>query len=61
MVGTFGPVGISVLVGSFVFGLGMQLGGGCGSGTLLHPSNTNEPTSTEMPTGPKVPTMTVPK
>jgi len=35
MVGTFGPVGISVMVGSFVFGLGMQLGGGCGSGTLF--------------------------
>lgn len=29
------PVGISVLVGAFVFGLGMQLGGGCGSGTLF--------------------------
>jgi len=35
MVGTFGPVGISVLAGSFMFGLGMQLGGGCGSGTLF--------------------------
>jgi len=29
-----GPVGISVIVGSFLFGIGMQLGGGCGSGTL---------------------------
>lgn len=29
-----GPVGISVLVGAFIFGIGMQLGGGCGSGTL---------------------------
>ena len=28
------PVGISVLVGAFMFGIGMQLGGGCGSGTL---------------------------
>lgn len=28
------PVGVSVLVGAFVFGTGMQLGGGCGSGTL---------------------------
>ena len=28
------PVGISVLVGAFLFGIGMQLGGGCGSGTL---------------------------
>lgn len=29
------PVGVSVLVGSFVFGIGMQLGNGCGSGTLF--------------------------
>ncbi|MGE5147985.1 MAG: YeeE/YedE family protein [Candidatus Eiseniibacteriota bacterium] len=29
------PVGLSVLVGAFLFGLGMQLGGGCGSGTLF--------------------------
>jgi uncharacterized membrane protein YedE/YeeE len=29
------PVGISVLVGAFLFGLGMQFGGGCGSGTLF--------------------------
>jgi uncharacterized protein len=28
------PVGLSVLVGAFLFGLGMQLGGGCASGTL---------------------------
>lgn len=35
MLGSFGPIGISVLIGSFVFGLGMQLGGGCGSGTLF--------------------------
>lgn len=28
-------VGTSVLVGAFVFGFGMQLGGGCGSGTLF--------------------------
>jgi uncharacterized membrane protein YedE/YeeE len=28
------PVGTSVLVGAFLFGIGMQLGGGCGSGTL---------------------------
>jgi uncharacterized membrane protein YedE/YeeE len=28
------PVGISVIVGAFLFGIGMQLGGGCGSGTL---------------------------
>jgi hypothetical protein len=29
-----GQVGVSVLVGAFLFGIGMQLGGGCGSGTL---------------------------
>ena len=29
------PVGVSVLVGAFMFGVGMQLGGGCGSGTLF--------------------------
>jgi len=30
-----GPVGTSVLAGAFLFGIGMQLGGGCGSGTLF--------------------------
>lgn len=29
-----GPVGVSVLVGAFLFGIGMELGSGCGSGTL---------------------------
>ncbi|MHC4221308.1 MAG: YeeE/YedE family protein [Planctomycetota bacterium] len=29
------PFGVSVLVGAFIFGIGMQLGGGCGSGTLF--------------------------
>ena len=29
------PVGVSVLVGAFLFGIGMQLGGGCGSGTIV--------------------------
>ncbi len=33
--GAFGPVGVSVIAGSFLFGIGMQLGGGCGSGTLF--------------------------
>ncbi len=33
--GAFGPVGTSVVVGAFLFGIGMQLGGGCGSGTLF--------------------------
>ncbi|MDE2362358.1 MAG: YeeE/YedE family protein [Hyphomicrobiales bacterium] len=28
------PVGYALLVGAFLFGIGMQLGGGCGSGTL---------------------------
>src|SRR5215467_149463 len=32
--GEFGAVGVSVSVGAFLFGLGMQLGGGCASGTL---------------------------
>ena len=29
------PIGLSVLIGAFLFGIGMQLGGGCGSGTLF--------------------------
>ena len=33
--GTLAPVGLSLLVGSSLFGFGMQLGGGCGSGTLF--------------------------
>lgn len=32
--GFVSPVGISVIVGAFMFGVGMQLGGGCASGTL---------------------------
>ncbi|MFG6147558.1 YeeE/YedE family protein [Halobacillus sp. B23F22_1] len=32
--GYVSPVGISLLVGAFMFGVGMQLGGGCASGTL---------------------------
>ena len=35
LVGALAPVGVSVLVGAVMFGLGMQLGGGCGSGTLF--------------------------
>lgn len=35
LVGALAPVGVSVLVGAALFGLGMQLGGGCGSGTLF--------------------------
>lgn len=30
-----GQIGVSVVVGAFLFGIGMQLGGGCGSGTLF--------------------------
>ena len=32
--GSVSPVGIAVIVGAFIFGVGMQLGGGCASGTL---------------------------
>ncbi len=35
LVAAAGPVGVSVLLGAAMFGLGMQLGGGCGSGTLF--------------------------
>jgi hypothetical protein len=35
MVGALAPVGVSVVLGAAMFGLGMQLGGGCGSGTLF--------------------------
>lgn len=35
LVGALAPVGVSVLLGAAIFGLGMQLGGGCGSGTLF--------------------------
>ena len=33
--GNVSPLGVSVVVGAFLFGLGMQLGGGCASGTLF--------------------------
>jgi uncharacterized protein len=32
--GYVSPVGVSLVVGAFMFGVGMQLGGGCASGTL---------------------------
>lgn len=35
LAGAMAPVGVSVLVGASIFGFGMQLGGGCGSGTLF--------------------------
>ncbi len=33
--GSISPAGIGVVAGAFIFGLGMQLGGGCASGTLF--------------------------
>ena len=33
--GNVSPVSVSVVIGSFIFGIGMQLGGGCASGTLF--------------------------
>ncbi len=33
--GSVSPAGIGVIVGAFMFGIGMQLGGGCASGTLF--------------------------
>ncbi|MDQ7989562.1 MAG: YeeE/YedE family protein [Candidatus Dactylopiibacterium sp.] len=33
--GLVSPVGVSVVLGAFLFGVGMQLGGGCASGTLF--------------------------
>ncbi|WP_422667020.1 YeeE/YedE family protein [Billgrantia montanilacus] len=35
VIGFVAPIGVSVVVGAFLFGLGMQLGGGCASGTLF--------------------------
>jgi uncharacterized protein len=32
--GSISPVGVSVIAGAFLFAVGMQLGGGCASGTL---------------------------
>lgn len=33
--GNIRPLGLSVVAGAFLFGIGMQLGGGCASGTLF--------------------------
>jgi len=33
--GYVSPIGVSVVFGAFLFGIGMQLGGGCASGTLF--------------------------
>ena len=35
VVGLVAPAGVSVIFGAFIFGIGMQLGGGCASGTLF--------------------------
>ncbi|WP_337844817.1 YeeE/YedE family protein [Thermus sp.] len=34
--GFVAPMGVGLLVGAFLFGVGMQLGDGCASGTLYH-------------------------
>lgn len=34
--GALAPAGLSVLIGAFIFAIGMQVAGGCGSGTLFH-------------------------
>ncbi|MCM3585110.1 YeeE/YedE family protein [Mesobacillus maritimus] len=34
--GNVNPIGVSVFVGAFIFGIGMQLGNGCASGTLYN-------------------------
>jgi hypothetical protein len=34
--GALAPASASVLIGAFIFAIGMQLGGGCGSGTLFN-------------------------
>ena len=33
--GSVSPVSVSIIAGAFMFGVGMQLGGGCASGTLF--------------------------
>jgi uncharacterized membrane protein YedE/YeeE len=33
--GLVAPAGVSVIFGAFIFGIGMQMGGGCASGTLF--------------------------
>lgn len=34
LTGFLNPVGLALCLGAFLFGIGMQIGGGCGSGTL---------------------------
>ncbi len=38
---TIAPISISLLIGSFIFGIGMQLSNGCASGTLFSVGNGN--------------------
>ncbi|MGQ3359038.1 MAG: YeeE/YedE family protein [Phreatobacter sp.] len=33
--GFVNPIGLALVLGAFLFGIGMQIGGGCGSGTLF--------------------------
>jgi len=33
--GSVAPIGVSMVLGAFIFGIGMQLAGACGSGTLF--------------------------
>ncbi|KRH95396.1 MULTISPECIES: YeeE/YedE thiosulfate transporter family protein [Cylindrospermopsis] len=35
------PIGVSGVIGAFIFGIGMQLGGACGCGTLYTISSGN--------------------
>ncbi len=39
--GVVAPIGVSLFAGSFLFGIGMQLGGGCASGTLYTAGSAN--------------------
>ena len=41
VVGAIAPVSLSMAFGAWMFGLGMQLAGGCGSGTLLSAGSGN--------------------
>ena len=34
-IGSVAPISVALVFGAFIFGMGMQLGGGCGSGTLF--------------------------
>ncbi|EJF90527.1 YeeE/YedE family protein [Bartonella tamiae] len=39
--GALAPLSVSVIIGAFIFGIGMQLGGGCASGVLFTSSGGN--------------------